>query len=517
MSAAMASKIDFDKYRLRRLVERLTEAGLVEVHDEPVALADLSAIIEATDQAVLFRKAGPEQQELVATVMGGREHLAVAFGVEQRELGREVARRLAQPAASVEVPQTDAPVQEIVVEGEDADFSVLPFHIQHQLDGGPYISSGIDFVVDPESGETNVGCRRLMLRGRREAGVNLTAPSDLREIYLKCVERGERLPLSFTVGSHPFDFVASMLRFPGEEIGLIGKVRGEPVPLVRCRTNDLLVPADAEMVFEGYFDERGYVDLEGPFGEYMGFYGPMHPDPTFHLTAITMRSDALNQTLMHGSGRGLARTDAGNFGAIMGEAQGWNLLKSTVAEPTAVFVPPSSNGIYHMYAAIRQQAPGEGRKAVEALLGLPMIKHVFVTDSEVDIFSADQREWALASRFQAERDLIVRTDQVAMGMDLSLGCAETGSRAGFDLTLPFERQGELLTTVCGAPSFTKQARFQTVEQALEAEPHYFAQLMEALGSRDGREIMLELVEMKEAGKVHRLENGEYALQGPPDG
>ena len=83
--------------------------------------------------------------------------------------------------------------------------------------------------------------------------------------------------------------------------------------------------------------------------------------------------------------------------------------------------------------------------------------------------------------------------------------------------MPFERQGELLTTVCGAPSFTRPARFQTVEQALRAGPLYFAQLMEALGSRDGREIMLELVEMREAERVHRLENGEYALTGAADG
>ncbi len=436
MSPADPSNVDFDKFRLRPLVERLVEAGEVEVHDELVALADLSGIIEATDKAVLFRKAGPDGHELVATVMGGRKRLALAFGVEESELAPELGRRLAQPAASVEVSQDEAPVQEVVLEGDDADFSKLPFHVQHELDGGPYISSGLDFVRDPETGDTNLGCRRIMLRGRREAGVNLTAPSDLKEIYIKCAERGEKLPLSFTVGSHPFDFIAGMLRLPGDETGLIGKVRGEPVPLVRCRTNDLMVPADAEMVFEGYFDERGYEELEGPFGEYMGFYGPMHPDPTFNLTAITMRSDVMHQTLMHGSGRGLARTDAGNFGAIMGEAMAWNLLKQTVSEPTAVFVSPSSNGIYHLHAAIRQNEPGEGRKAVEALLGLPTVKHVFVTDAEVDIFSANERDWAMASRFQANRDLIVLSGQRNVGMDLSLEGADpdNGSRAGFDLT-----------------------------------------------------------------------------------
>ena len=99
-------------------------------------------------------------------------------------------------------------------------------------------------------------------------------------------------------------------------------------------------------------------------------------------------------------------------------------------------------------------------------------------------------------------------------MDLSLEGADpdNGSRAGFDLTLPYERQGELLTTVCAAPSFTKQARFQTVEQALESGPHYFAHLMESVGSRDGREVVLALDEIRQDGNLIRLQDGRWALK-----
>jgi 3-polyprenyl-4-hydroxybenzoate decarboxylase len=195
--------VDFERFRLRALVEELTRLGEVEVHDEPVALADLSSVIEASDKAVLFRNAGPEKLELVAGVMGSRRRLAVALGVDERDSLREYERRLATPQAHFEVPSADAPVHQVVLTGDDIDLTKLPFYLQHDLDGGPYISSAIDFSVDPASGRRNVGCRRLMLRGRRHLRTNLTAPSDLKLAYRAAVERGERFPISFAIGSHP--------------------------------------------------------------------------------------------------------------------------------------------------------------------------------------------------------------------------------------------------------------------------------------------------------------------------
>ena len=155
--------IDMNKFRLRSFVERLVELGEVEIHDEPVPLSDLSRIIEASPRATLFRKAGPEQVEVVAAVCGGRRRLAAAFGLDYRDVPHEYMRRMDNPQPAVEVLSREAPVHEVVLTGQDADLTKLPFHVQHEFDGGPYISSGIDYTVDPETGRTNVGCRRLML------------------------------------------------------------------------------------------------------------------------------------------------------------------------------------------------------------------------------------------------------------------------------------------------------------------------------------------------------------------
>jgi len=503
---------DLDKFRLRRFVERLIDIGEVEVHDEAVALAHVSPIVEATDKAVLFRKAGPERCELVANVMGGRRRLAAALEATEDTVVATFQRRLDNPQPMVEIQQGKAPVQDVVLTGKDADFTRLPFHPQHEYDGSVYLTSGIDYIVDPESGLTNVGCRRLSLRGRQECLTNITAPSHLREIFKKCVARGERLPVSFTCGAHPIDFMAAGMRIRTDEVAFIGTLRGEPVPLVKCVTNDIRVPADAEIVIEGYFDERGYIEPEGPYGEYMGFYGPVHLDPIFHLTAITMRKDALHQTLLHGSGRILGRMESAQLGAIRLEAEAVRALRPMGIEVLDVYQLPYSGEGQHIRVRIRQTVPGQGRRVIAGLFAaLPPLKHIFVVDEDIDIRSEDQMDWALGTRFQADRDLVIYDGMIGMPMDPSLDGRPLGAKAGFDLTRPVGRNWSVATTVSGAKTTYGEARYQTVHQALESAPHFFTHLMESVGSRDGREVALALDELRRSGRLGRDADGRYHL------
>jgi UbiD family decarboxylase len=274
-----AVKIDLEKFRLRRFVDRLIDMGEMEVRDEPVPLTRLSEIIESTRKAVLFRSAGPEKVEVAAKVAGGRKRIAAAFDTTLDKLHDVYHQRLATSQEIVEIPSGEAPVHEIVLTGDAIDLTKLPFHPQHEFDGSCYISSAIDYTVDPTTGRTNVGCRRLSLRNRRQTGTNVTAPSDLKRIYQACVARGERLPITFTIGAHPLDLFAATTRVPGDELELVARFRGEPAAVVKSVTNDIRVPADAEVTLEGYLHERGYVEPEGPYGEYMGYYGAIHMDP----------------------------------------------------------------------------------------------------------------------------------------------------------------------------------------------------------------------------------------------
>src|SRR5262245_3090904 len=228
-----ARNVDLDKFRLRSFVEKLIAIGEMEIHEEAVSLADLSAAIEASPKAKYFKQVGAERYEMVAAVSGSRARLAAAFGTDQRSLIKEYMRRMNDPQPVVEVPSGEAPVHQVVIRGDDIDLTTLPFHLQHELDGAPYISSAIDYSIDPATGRSNVGCRRLMFRDRRTMRANLSQPSDLKKCYIGCVERGERLPVSFAIGSHPLDYLAAGLRLPGDdEFGLVATLRGEPVPMV---------------------------------------------------------------------------------------------------------------------------------------------------------------------------------------------------------------------------------------------------------------------------------------------
>ncbi len=446
------SNDDLERFRLRRFVEALSSADELVTHDAPCDLVDLPELIDGAAKAVLVTSVGAEAQEVVANVCGSRSRLALAFGVAPDKVREEVQKRLRLAPEIVEMDRARAPVQQVVLTGEDADLTRLPVHLQHGADGAPYISAGIDFVVDPRTGMTNSGIRRLMLRGPREAGIDLVSPSDFRAIYEANVKDGP-FPVAFVVGAHPIDYMAAMMRVPVDELGLISSLRAAPLPVVKCVTNDIRVPADAEYVIEGYLDERGHVEPEGPFGEFLGYYGALKRNPVFHVTAITHRKDALFQSMSIG-GRAMSRTDTAQLNAIRTEVMVWRALETAVREPLGVYATGSSGGMFNVRISLRQRVPGEARNAIAAALGcLGNIKNVFVVDPDIDIYSDEQIDWALATRFQPDRDLVVLSGMRTLPLDPSLAEARVGGKAGYDLTWPFGSGGRLDMSVPEAPRF----------------------------------------------------------------
>ena len=504
---------DTDRFRLRRFVERLVQMGECEVHEAAIDLVDVAGVLDGNPRATHFRAAGPERAELAGNVMGSRRRLAIALDTDETGLLPTLAKRLSQPHKPVNVSAKDAPVQEVVLAGKDADLCALPVHLQHNEDGAPYISASLDFSRFPATGYTNVGCRRMMLRGPHQAGIDLIAPSDLRVIYLDAVARKETLPIAFAVGSHPADFMAAVsATHPMDEFDVMGAVRGAPVPIVKCVSNDVHVPADAEYVIEGYLDANGHSEPEGPFGEYVGYYGVVKTNPVFHLTAITRRKDALFQTVTIG-GRFLARTDTAQLTTVKTESAAWVALVTAVREPVAVFATPSSGGMYNVRVSMRQRVPGEARNAISAVFGsMAEAKHVFVFDDDIDVFNDEQVDWAMATRCQGDRDMIVASGFRVVPLDPSLAGARTGAKVGFDCTIPFGRRGALEWGIPAPPVLPQRARAKSVVEALAASPASFLELMAASCSRDGRDIVRELDVLYSAKRLSRNESGRYALK-----
>jgi 2,5-furandicarboxylate decarboxylase 1 len=504
---------DLEQFRLRTFLRGLPDEHLKQ-HGGSVALVDIAALLEGSAQAHVFARPG-DGPELVGNVMGSRERLAQAFGTTPGQLVPEVLKRLRTPQPLLTVERAQAPVQQVVLQGDQADLTQLPVHLQHELDGAPYIGA-IDFTRDPSNGWMNIGVRRLMLRGRRTAGVDLVAPSDLRALYLGHVQRKEPMPVAFVVGAHPIDYVTATMRLPVDELPLLSALRGAPLGMVKCITNDLMVPADAEYVLEGYLDERGHVEAEGPYGEFLGYYGGVKRNPVFHLTAITHRRDALFQTLTIGGYR-MDRTDTAQLCALRTEVAAWQSIQLAVRELKGVYANAATGGMFNLRVCLQQRVPGEAKNAIAAAFSCQAnIKHVFVVDPDIDIFSDDQMEWALATRFQAHRDMVTMEGMRAMPLDPSLEGSRTGSKVGFDLTLPLVAPGQPRSMEHQVPTPPVPAAagtaVQSPEAALAAGAKTFAQLMRAVGSRDGRELVRWLETQDAAGRLDRDESGRWRFK-----
>jgi 3-polyprenyl-4-hydroxybenzoate decarboxylase len=191
----------------------------------------------------------------------------------------------------------------------------------------------------------------------------------------------------------------------------------------------------------------------------------------------------------------------------------WRALQGAVREPVAVYATGASGGMFNVRIAIRQRVPGEARNAIAAAFAsLANVKNVFVVDPDIDIFSDQQMDWALATRFQATRDLVVADGFRALPLDPSLGPDRLGAKAGFDLTWPFGTGGAFDRQV-PAPPRHDGPRFDSVEAALRHGPKFFAELMDAVGSRDGREIVRTLEALRAEHGLDRDDEGRWRFAG----
>jgi 3-polyprenyl-4-hydroxybenzoate decarboxylase len=204
------------------------------------------------------------------------------------------------------------------------------------------------------------------------------------------------------------------------------------------------------------------------------------------------------------------------------ESAAWAGLVTAVREPVAVFATPSSGGMYNVRVSLRQRVPGEARNAIAAVFGsMAEAKQVFVFDDDIDVFSDEQCDWALATRYQADRDTIQGSGFRVVPLDPSLGGQRVGAKIGFDCTIPFGKRGSLEWGVPMPPVTLESVGRSNgkggngrrpVADVLAAGPASFLELMVAAGSRDGREIVRELDALYTAGTLTRNDSGRYMLK-----
>ena len=356
------------------------------------------------------RRPGPRRREIVAKTAGSRKRLIAAFDTTEEKIYDEYFKRLANPQQVVEIPSGDAPVHAVQDHRQGRrshQAAVLSApRLRRQL------LSELGHRLRDRSGDRPAQ-RRLPpaepaqpLRDRHQRHRAVRPQAHLHGLRGARREAADHVHQSAPIRSISSPRPCAM---PGDELALVATMRGETAAVVKSLTNDILVPADAEMTLEGYLDERGYVEPEGPFGEYMGYYGAIHMDPVFHCTAITMRKDVLHHTLQHGSAFVLDQTDSQNISAIRIEAEAMRILQGRGPRSGRGLSAAHIGRLEHA-ARLDPAAQRSARRelAIAALFGgISRLKHVFVFDEDIDIRNDKQVEWALGTRFQADQDLVI--------------------------------------------------------------------------------------------------------------
>jgi len=293
--------------------------------------------------------------------------------------------------------------QDVVLQGDEVDLGLLPVQTAWPGDGGPFITLPAVITHDPHSGQRNVGMYRLQVLGPRTTAMHWQLHKDGRADFR---ESGGRLEVAVALGLDPVSAYSASAPLPKhiDEFMLAGFLRGEPLELVKGMTVDVEVPTHAEIVLEGYVEAGDEAD-EGPFGDHTGFYTPVERFPVFHVTAITMREDAIYPSIVVGK--------PPQEDAWLGKATERIFLpavRTTVPEIVDYDLPVA--GAFHnlCIVSIRKAFPGHAHKVMHAIWGLGMLsltKCIVVVDAHVDVHDYAQVMFYVGANVDPKRDVVL--------------------------------------------------------------------------------------------------------------
>src|SRR5438270_5279826 len=438
---------------LRAWIDLLEREGeLVRVGAEVDPDLEITEIVDRTVKsggpALLFERPKGSSHPLLVNQFGTERRMCLAFGAAG--LGAGGAR--VQDVLEMQPPQGIAekvrglkklksiadsqpkrvrsgPCQEVVLRGEDVDLDALPIQRCWPGDPAPFITLPAVITRDPRTGTRNVGMYRMQKLDRRTTAMHWQIHKDGRADYLLA---DGRLDVAVALGLDPVTTYAASAPLPKhvDELMLAGFLRGEPVELVRGATVDLEVPASAEIVLEGYVRKDDLAE-EGPFGDHTGYYTAAEPFPVFHVTAVTMRRDAIYPSIVVGR--------PPQEDAWLGKATERIFLpavRMTVPEIVDYDLPVA--GAFHNCAivSIRKAFPGHARKVMHAIWGLGMLsltKAVVVVDEDVDVHDYAEVFFTVGANVDPKRDVLL-TEGPLDHLDHAPTLQFYGGKIGIDAT-----------------------------------------------------------------------------------
>ena len=417
---------------LRQWLDILAGSGRLAVARPGVKLRfELAAIAKTLDgrQATLFPHPDGHPVPVISGLTSDRGWMAEAMGVGNDRLLATFQEAALNPLPWREV--ASAPVQDIVHREVDLP-RLLPIPVHNELDSAPYITAGLLVSRNPKSGAQNVTIHRLQLSGPNRLGVLLLPRHTLR-FFQMAESDGADLPIAIAIGVDPLTLLASQAIAPldFDELTIAGALHGRPLEVVKCLTSDVRVPANAEIVLEGRILAR-VREMEGPFGEFPQYYSEPAEQHVIEIDVVTHRKQPIFHTILGGGIEHLL------LGGIPREATIMAHFKRSFPGVRDVHLSRGGTCRYHLNVQLEKRFEGEGKNVIMGAFGAHYdIKHVVVVDTDVDIHDQTQVEWAIATRFQADRDMIVVSEAQGSRLDPSSRNG-VSAKMGFDATIPLD-------------------------------------------------------------------------------
>ena len=358
-------------------------------------------------------------QPLVTDTFGSYDLLGIALDmapgtVSKKAILEEFSHRSDNMIAPVEIARDEAPVKDIVMTGDEVDLDKLPFTHHAKLDHGKYITTGFTVMKDPDTDIYNCGWYRHEILNKNTITAMINPSNHGKYIGRRATELKREVPVALAIGHHPAVCMGSCVggSIDMNEYEIMGGLTGEPIRLVKAETVDLLVPADAEVILEGYIRHPEKEVDDGPFAEFAGYYGHVMPAYEIEITAITMRRDAIMHELNP------AHCEHNLSGVLSRELTHYRNLKREFPSVTGVYLPPSGCCTFHVYIQMHKGVPGEAKRAAMLALGsISECKMAIVVDDDVDIYNERDVMWAVATRVQGDRNITILPDVTGSHLD----------------------------------------------------------------------------------------------------
>ncbi len=425
--------------RFRSALGRMAELGRLTAYTAPVdPHLEIAAIMKKLDggPALLFTAVDGYNMPVIGNLLSCQGNCEAAFGIDFHGIRQFIGRALGQPLPPVVVEK--APAQEHVHTRDIDLFRLLPALHHTAADAGRFVTAGIVIVRDPDTGTYNASYHRLQITGSGRTGVKLDYGRHLRLAFERAKRKGEALPIAVCIGSdlalhYTAATMGSQMPEHADELAVAGGLCGRPLPVVKGVSQDLLIPAETEIVLEGRMLTDDTV-TEGPFGEFVGYLSPADQAPVFEVTAVTHRNRPIYHAI-NGYGR-----ETIMLRKYVLEASLLKVLQAAV--PIVTDAEMTAGGLHRFHAVVQvkkatPQHDGLQRNAIFAAFGaLKDLDLVIVVDEDIDIRDPHDVEYALATRMEASRDLVVMP--AARGHEY-IRVGQNGIRAklGIDATVPF--------------------------------------------------------------------------------